>query len=270
MELLPASQILYTADKIGERLGLQRRNPRVYLMKNGSGILLRPWTTDRKVFEEIFGDKVYEEPASLIQRGRRPSVLLDLGANIGLSALYLDRRFHFDRVICVEPDSGNANVLRQNLAGNLKALTVIEAFVGAAPGFARLHDSGHGEWGFRLGESSSEGIPVIPLRDLLPEEGNVLLKCDIEGAERYFFPQIAEWDSQVSFIILELHTEFFSWNQLLESLHASRYEWRIHGRVEPGAVLAVLALERGARKMETVTLQSGSDSRNYSRRPAPV
>ena len=69
----------------------------------------------------------------------------------------------------------------------------------------------------------------------------------------------------MSFIILELHTEFFTMSQLREALATSRYEWHIHGDVPSDAILAVFALERGALK-----LQSNSDSRNYSRGAAAV
>ena len=107
------------------------------------------------------------------------------------------------------------------------------------------------------------------MREILPHtpEG-VLLKCDIEGAEQLIFPEIAEWDQWVSYIILELHTEFFTAQQLQAALAKSRYEWHMHGSVPEKAVLAVLALERGALKAEP--LQSGSDSRSHSRGAAAM
>jgi hypothetical protein len=122
-----------------------------------------------------------------------------------------------------------------------------------------------------MGESAESGIPVLPLAEIVPSvPGGVLLKCDVEGAERFLFPQMEAWDHLVSFIILELHTEFFTMEQLREALDGSRYEWRMHGGAEEGAVLAVFALERGALKLQSAPLQSECDSRNYSRGAAAV
>lgn len=274
-DLMRVDQIRFTADEVFKRLGFPRQTPRALRLQDGCKVVLRPCTTDNRVFEEIFVDRIYEDFSNRIPQEQRPSVLVDLGANVGLSVLYLNRRFHFERVICVEPDSGNANALRQNLAGNIRAFHLVQAFVGGRRGFAKLQDPGFGAWGLRMGEASADGIPVMTLRDILAGDvrGGVLLKCDIEGAERYLFPQIAEWDSLVSFIILELHTEFFTWNQLLEVLNMSQYEWRVHGRADGDCTMAVLALERGpfrGERREPGTLQSGSDSRNHPRGAAAM
>ena len=266
-ELSGADCFWYVVDEILERSGLSRSGPRVYRLRDGSIVSLRGGTTDSKVFDEVFIDRIYAPFADAVPDDRRPSVLVDLGANIGLSALFLDRRFGFDRVIAVEPDFDNLEVLRRNLDDNLSApCESIQAFAGAERGFAKMLDAGYGAWGLRMGEASDSGIAVLALTEIVPKvPGGVLLKCDIEGAERFLFPQIEAWDERVSFIILELHTEFFTMEQLRAALDASQYEWQFHGGAESGAILAVFALERGARK-----LQSVSDSRNYSRGAAAV
>jgi len=93
---------------------------------------------------------------------------------------------------------------------------------------------------------------LIPrAEDGSPVKG-LILKCDIEGAERDLFPNILEWDDYVDFIILELHTEFFTGRQLRQALEQSRYRWHIHGEIPAKALLAVIALERRERKAERV------------------
>jgi FkbM family methyltransferase len=266
-ELSGADRFWYVLDKIRERIGMQTSGPRVYRLQDGSCVFLRTGSTDAKVFEEVFIDGIYAPFADLIPADATPSVLVDLGANIGLSTLFLDRRIGFDHVVAVEPDLDNLQALRSNLDDNLDVpCESIQVFAGAERGFAKVLDAGYGAWGLRMGEAADSGIPVLPLAEIVPNvPGGVLLKCDIEGAERFLFPQIDTWDHLVSFIILELHTEFFTMTQLREALDGSRYEWRLHGGAEPGAVLVVFALERGALK-----LQSESDSRNYSRGAAAV
>ncbi len=251
----------YLLDEGLERAGL-RTSERSYRLRDGSTVFLRRGTTDCKVFDEVFIDRIYEPFAAA---AGRPPVLVDLGANVGLSILFLDRRIGFDHVVAVEPDFENLLALRRNLLDNLGVpCESIQAFAGGERGFAKVLDAGHGAWGLRMGESAEAGVTVLPLEAILPNvPGGVLLKCDIEGAEQYVFPQIARWDHLVSFIILELHTEFFTMEQLRQTLAASNYKWRVHGEVEEGAVLAVFGLERGV-------LQSERDSRNYSRGAAAV
>lgn len=263
-ELSRPDTFWYVMNEILERAGFETAE-RSYRLRDGSTVFLRRGTTDAKVFEEVFIDRIYAPFAALVKG--RPSVLVDLGANVGLSALFLERRLDFDRVIAIEPDLENLQALRRNLDDNLSVpCESIQAFAGAERGFAKLHDAGYGAWGLRMGEAADSGIPVLPLAEIVPRvPGGVLLKCDIEGAEQQLFPQIEAWDDLVSFIILELHTEFFTMEQLFRSLAESRYEWRLHGGAEPGAVLAVFALERGALKIE-----SKSDSRDYSGRAAAV
>lgn len=263
-ELSGADVFWYVMDEVLERAGFETAE-RSYRLRDGSTVFLRRGTTDAKVFEEVFIDRIYAPFVALVKG--RPPVLVDLGANVGLSALFLERRLEFDRVIAIEPDFDNLQALRRNLDDNLRVpCESIQAFAGAERGFAKLHDAGYGAWGLRMGEAADSGIPVLPLAEIVPRvPGGVLLKCDIEGAEQHLFPQIEAWDELVSFIILELHTEFFTMEQLFRSLGESRYEWHLHGGAEPGAVLAVFALERGALKIE-----SNSDSRDYSGRAAAV
>jgi FkbM family methyltransferase len=273
-DLAGLDRVKYLVDEILGRLGTRRES--VYRLRDGTWVYLRDGTTDRKVFDEIFIEEIYAYLARSIPYEQCSPVLVDLGANVGLSALFLERRLRLDRIIAVEPDPENAKALRRNLENAVAEHMVIEAFAGGERGFARIHDAGYGAWGLRMGEASldeirGDGIPVMLLEDLLPEvPGGVLLKCDIEGAERHLFPRVSEWDSLVNFIILELHTEFFSWEQLQTALETSNYLWEIHGHIEPGAVLGVVGLERGARKLNPVTLQSGSDSRSHIRGTATV
>jgi FkbM family methyltransferase len=269
-DLLPLDRLRFLFDELRERLHLPALEVREYRLRGGALVRMRWTSTDSKVFDEVFLEKIYEPLAAAIPSHARPGVLVDLGANIGLSSLFLEFMLHFEHIIAVEPDRGNLRMLRQNLDQNVSAeVSSIQAFAGAERGYANLLDEGYGAWGLRMGALSDHGIPVLPMSELIPHvPGGVLLKCDIEGAERQIFPDIAEWDEWVSFIILELHTEFFTAEQLQQALATSRYEWHMHGAIPTGALLAVFALERGALKAEP--LQSGSDSRSHSRGAAAV
>jgi FkbM family methyltransferase len=268
-DLAGMDRIWFLLHEALERIGLQATGVRSYTLRDGARVSLRAGSTDAKVFEEVFIDHIYA-PFAHAARHLKPTVLVDLGANIGLSSLYLEKQLGFDHIIAVEPEFDNLRSLRRNLDGNLGApCESIQAFAGAERGFAHLLDAGFGAWGLRMGQSAEEGIPVLPLEEIVPTvPGGVLLKCDIEGAEQHLFPRIAQWDHLVSFVILELHTEFFSYLQLQATLNQSSYEWRVVGSVDPRALLSVFALERGAQKPKAVNLEL--DSRNHSRGAAAM
>jgi hypothetical protein len=71
------------------------------------------------------------------------SVCLDVGANIGATALLLARRC--ERLFAIEASPINAEFLRQNISNNgIENCTTIEAAVGAEAGTLTLHTSGAG------------------------------------------------------------------------------------------------------------------------------
>src|SRR6478735_3004416 len=70
---------------------------------NGQKIYLRPRHTDYAILNQIFVDKQYLPNHSL----SNVKVILDAGANIGLSALYFHQRFPDARIICLEPEEQN-------------------------------------------------------------------------------------------------------------------------------------------------------------------
>ena len=227
--------------------------PRTYRLRGGGSFALRRGTTDPKVFDEIFLERAYQPCVAALPDPLGPVTLIDLGANIGLSALFLARALQVDRIIAVEPEPENFALLSENLrsTGLASRCTAVRAFAGAEHGYAELEDSGNGAWGMRMGALSVTGTPVLTLAEIagVARTGaTVLLKCDIEGAERLLFPRIRDWEHRVHFIFLELHTEFFAVPELLACLQSAQYRWTVHGTPPAGAAIAMLVLERGDRR----------------------
>ena len=228
-----------------------------YRLRDGASVSLRNGSTDFKVFDEIFVERAYAPclaglPASL---GR--VTLIDLGANIGLSVLFIARALDVAGIIAVEPDPDNFRMLQENLrnAGLANCATAVRAFAGAEHAFAELRDSGNGAWGMRMGPLAESGTPVLPLAEIagLAKNGAPLvLKCDIEGSERQLFLKIRDWEHLIRYIFLELHTEFLSVQEMRACLESSSFEWTIQGAhqgTQPaGASIALLLLERGERR----------------------
>src|SRR4051794_22115217 len=64
---------------------------------------------DLQSIREVWIDEVYRLPFDVT-----PEVLVDLGANIGLTSLWLARRYGCRTVIAVEPSPDNARLARLN------------------------------------------------------------------------------------------------------------------------------------------------------------
>jgi FkbM family methyltransferase len=263
-DLVVASKLRYLSDVAIGFLGSSdtRKSRREYRLHGGASVILRGNSTDGKVFEEIFIQKAYA-PYAKAARQIAPAILIDLGANMGLSVIALAGEMRPQAVVAVEPDSGNFSLLQENLrrAGWTHRCVAVQAFAGAERGFAELVDSGNGAWGMRMGSTTRAGIRVLPVEDIIDmaidglagetsaegaviPETTLLLKCDIEGAELHLFRNLRRWEDRVHYIILELHTEFLSVDHFHQCLEASRYHWRMDGEIPPHAVLAVIGLER--------------------------
>ncbi len=239
-----------------------------YRLRGGISVALRKETTDFKVFDEIFVEQAYAPCVAGLPDNLGPVTLIDLGANIGLSALYIAgelgaRALGVGEIIAVEPDPDNFLLLSENLCrtGLAARSTAVRAFAGAEHAFAELHDSGNGAWGMRMGAISDTGTPVLPLAEIASlsktssakATAAMVLKCDIEGGERELFLHIREWDHLIRYIFLELHTEFLSVEEMFACLESSGFEWTFHGGPLAGASIALLLLERGGRRNPSAT-----------------
>ncbi len=259
LRLIAASDLV-NADKLRYVLHAGRRGSGLlrYRLRGGGSVVLRKGATDSKVFDEIFVERAYAPCVAALPDNLGRVVLIDVGANIGLSVLFLARALEVAEIIAVEPDPGNFRLLSENLrkTGLDDHTTAVRAFTGVERGFAELCDSGNGAWGMRMGARSDSGTRVLPLTEIAglakinsPEpSAPVVLKCDIEGGERQLFLHIRDWEHLMHYVVLELHTEFLPVAEMFACLDASCFRWTVHGTPQPGASIALLLLERGDRR----------------------
>jgi hypothetical protein len=77
---------------------------------------------NRFIHGEVFEHNYYDLPLT-----RYPTTVLDLGANIGLTAVYFGRKFPNAEIVCVEPVPSNVKTLEINLQLNGISAKVIPA-----------------------------------------------------------------------------------------------------------------------------------------------
>lgn len=180
----------------------------IHVRSLGGPVVLRSHTTDISVHDELVVSHTYHRLAAAA-----PSVasIVDLGANIGLATRWMARVFPAAQILAVEPEPGNARILRMNAAFLPGRVRVEAVAVGDAPGTATIRTDS-GEHGFTIvGEAGDGGgveVPVTTMTALLADttfDTIDILKCDIEGAERLLFARCDDWIGRVRLLEIECH-----------------------------------------------------------------
>jgi FkbM family methyltransferase len=173
-------------------------------------IQLRRRSGDFFIFHEIFTNRYYKLPDGLAAPA--PTVIVDLGANIGLATLFLADRFRGARHVCVEPNPANVAVLRANGSFLGERLTIVEGAASARSGEARFADSNWSGGGHLVENgASSRAVRCVTVDEILSTfglEAIDILKVNIEGAEKEMFSRAPAWLSKVGCIMIELHNGY--------------------------------------------------------------
>lgn len=171
-------------------------------------IILRLGTTDVAAFEHVFVDNEYD-----VSLAPTPLIIVDAGANVGMSAVYFSLRYPTATIVAIEPEESNFGILRKN-AKLFPKVVPINAALWGHEGFVQVQDGGGGHWGMRVAESDVSadiGTRSTTLPGLLEQLGIDqvdLLKVDVEGAECEIFENSSSWIDRVNVICVELHDRF--------------------------------------------------------------
>lgn len=170
-------------------------------------VALQDWS-DLQVVREVFISEDYaaEPPVS-------PTVIVDLGANIGVSVIYFKLRFPDASVVAVEPDPATYALLERNTA-SLSGVRTVNAAATPKTGATRLHVAPD-RWASSMVAQQPGGSPIsvpgLTLDDLLDRMGIDevhVMKIDVEGAEAEILAASPDALARVRFLIGELHCDF--------------------------------------------------------------
>ena len=138
--------------------------------------------------------------------------ILDLGGNIGLTAIFYSKLYPNATIITVEPEPNNYELLRRNTRGkeNIKA---INSAIWFEDRDVEVFDNGYGEWGYEVESGSTPAnrvctISATSIDSIIRDFGLQkidLLKVDIEGSEKELFAYSGVWLEKVNVIVIELH-----------------------------------------------------------------
>jgi len=182
----------------------------------GAPVTLRPSTEDAAVFIDTFYRRSHEPPASAYPITR----IVDLGANIGLTAAHLAHSNPLAHITAVEMDSENASLCRLNTEPWRTRCDVQEVAVWPERATLRYEPHRSLTSRHRVGETGSVTVEAIGLDEVIGETDSIdYVKVDIEGAEAGLLKRQTSWASRVRTIRVEVHDDYDS-HQCMTDLRA--------------------------------------------------
>ena len=174
---------------------------------------LRFGTADEKVFEEVMINQIYGK-----QLEEEPKIIIDAGANIGLASLYFASMYPNAKIIAIEPERSNFNLLKKNITEYENITAIKTALWDDVLQINIIRPQWGGTYGFQsfTNHNSNDGelvdkVTSTTLSNIMKEyhlKHIDLLKVDIEGAEKEVFNDSGNWINQVDTIMIELHDRY--------------------------------------------------------------
>lgn len=210
-----------------------------YTEELGRSVSLRRGTSDEQGWIDVFVKHYHVPPEEMAT----PRIVLDLGANIGLTAAHYAAMWPEALVLAVEMDLENAELARRNFPGVVyqKAVTGF--------GGTRAYDPSVSADAYALVEAQAaervvDSVGFLPLVvDFFGDDSVDFVKMDVEGAEWEIMQAAAQgWWPRSKHLLVEFHDEPRDGPAIvargIAALEVLGYEAR-HHEPHPQAVWAV-------------------------------
>ena len=218
---------MFSYKKWGARVGMDLLTVSNRLNDTQSDIFLRSGTSDWFTFDQIFINedynlralKRYPEFEALYAKytAEGDPLILDLGANIGLSSVYFHHIWPSSKIVAVEPSEDNFRVLRKNFGHSEKFEAMLAGIASKASKLV-LTDSSAEKNAFTtttLEDGSEGGIAGVTVPEILAHHSRskgffpFIVKIDIEGFESELFACNTDWINEFPILIIEMHDWLF-------------------------------------------------------------
>ena len=169
-------------------------------------------SSDLATFSKIFLSREYEIPLA-----KKPKVIIDAGANVGYASAFFALQFPSAKIIAIEPEAANFQLLKQNTAA-FPNVTPLQAAIWPTSGRVDLLDPGKGSWGFEASDAGHQpanarnlgSVRAVTVDELMADFNLPhidILKVDIEGGEKALFAGTPDWLKRVGIVMIELHDD---------------------------------------------------------------
>ena len=192
-------------------------------------IWLRPNRSDYSIFWQTMVNRQYDltafpQTAELERRAQamlavgKVPVIVDAGANIGLSLRAFAAKYPFAHIVAVEPDVQNMRVLEQNLMAAGGNHTAVLGGIASQSGHCRVVSFERGSAGLQTEYCDADhpgavrALTVEECVAMIPDGEPWIVKLDIEGAQDELFSTRTDWVGTADLILLELDDWAFPWS----------------------------------------------------------
>ena len=165
---------------------------------------LRTYAGDLSILYEVFWQQSYNVPQLRVGTFR---TVVDVGANVGLAALFFLKKFPGAQLICLEPEPTNFRLLQHNLRGT--SAIVLQVALSATDGTVKIDSSPQAYNAKVSTETGTVEVRAVCMATLLKSQSLIwvdLLKIDIEDYEQQVFGQPVAWLGQIGTLLIEIHS----------------------------------------------------------------
>ncbi|MET0243726.1 MAG: FkbM family methyltransferase [Flavitalea sp.] len=191
-------------------------------------IYLRKDQSDPYIFDQVFTEQQYDfphkDPASV-------KWIIDAGANIGLAAIWFSTRFPNAKIISIEPDVANFELLKKNTT-QYPNVTHIHGALWHQPEKLKIFNVEEKSAGYMMGPAGeiNDGYVQAYTVDGLMNQFQIaelsILKVDIEGSEKEVFEYNSEaWLPSTKCVITELHDNMKEGTSQVFFKTMGQYKW---------------------------------------------
>jgi len=204
--------------------GLKKRYQPLKLHLNGNLVTAPDVASFLSMYNEIYVNKIYE-------LGAPPMKILDLGANIGLSALWLNNMYPEASIVAYEADPEIFKFLEINVA-HIENIMIHNKAIWSEN--TKLNFSSEGSDGGRVNTTdinNRNNISAIDIKDVLSDNEFDFIKMDIEGAESIVLPECSGLLDNTKYLFFEYHslaTERQNVGRILSDLTDQNFRIHIH------------------------------------------
>lgn len=209
--------------------------------------IIRKYSSDAIIFSHIFIYLSYKSFIDLIISkldSSKSIIVIDAGANIGLFSVYLSIFFKKNKIIAIEPDISNAEVLEKNFIFNQIQNSLIlkgALWINNEPLEISRDFRDKKDWSITVKPSDKiDAIHSYTFYDIFEKyklEVIDILKIDIEGTEKKIFEK-EEYSNfflqKTKFIAIEIHDEFNCREMIYESLKKNNFDFFEDGELTIG------------------------------------
>ena len=141
------------------------------------------------------------------------SFIIDAGAYIGTSAIFFSKKFPDAKIIAIEPEYGNYEILQKNTA-LYENIIPLHAALWSSNELRKIKDRNTGHWGYAIVDTFNETtttnqqIQCTTVDELLVKykiQVIDILKLDVEGSEKEILENSSKWIDSVRVLSAELH-----------------------------------------------------------------